>query len=150
MNEKEIKNILKKVSSGDLSVNDAYTSLISISSLTKQQIINDAIKDAIEFEDGHAITHVVKYMNDVEWRWRGKEVTEEMFRSTMQQLTKDAIQHLIDNPNEDYGVASTGGLKVNAYRIDEDAEDISIEVEIEFIMDSWYANIPYKQYHDAK
>ena len=64
-------------------MNDAYDSLTSISSPTKQQIINDAIKDSIESEDGHAITHVVEYMNDVEWKWRGKEVTEEMFRSTM-------------------------------------------------------------------
>lgn len=146
--EEEIKVILRKLSSGDMSVNDAYISLTSMSSLTKEQIINDAIKDAIKSEDGHAITHVVVYMNDIDWKWRGKEVTEEMFRSTMQQLTKDAVQYLIDNPNEDYGQASTGGLKVSAYFIDE--EKTSIEVKIEFIMDSWYTNIPYKQYQDAK
>ena len=148
MNEKEIKNILKKVSSGDLSVNDAYASLTSISSLTKEQIINDAIKDAIESEDGHTITHVVAYMNDVDWKWRGKEVTEEMFRSTMQQLTENAVQSLIENPNEEYTTSSTGGLKVIAYFTDE--EKTSIEVDIEFIMDSWYTNIPYKEYQDAK
>jgi hypothetical protein len=146
--EEEIKVILRKLSSGDMSVNDAYISLTSMSSLTKEQIINDAIKDAIESEDGHAITNVIQYMDTVEWKWRGKEVTEEMFRSTMQQLTKDAVQYLIDNPDEDYGGASTGGLKVTAYFTDE--EKTSIEVEIEFIMDSWYTNIPYKQYQDAK
>lgn len=148
MNEKEIKDILKKLSSGDLSVNDAYTSLTSISSLTKKQIINDAIKDAIESEDGHAITHVIEYMNDIDWKWRGKEVTEEMFRSTMQQLTENAVQYLVENPNEEYGSSSTGGLKAITYFTDEEKTDI--EVKIEFIMDSWYTNIPYKQYQDAK
>lgn len=148
MNEKEIKDILKKLSSGDLSVNDAYTSLTSISSLTKQQIINDAIKDAIESEDAHPITHVVNYMKDVEWKWFGKEVTEEKFRSTMQHLTENAVQYLIENPNEEYTSSSTGGLKVTAYFTDE--EKTSIEIEIVFIMDSWYTNISYKQYQDAK
>ena len=148
MNEKEIKDILKKLSSGDLSVNDAYTSLTSISSLTKQQIIEDAIKDAIGSEDARPITHVVNYMKDVEWKWLGKEVTEEMFRSNMLHLTETAVQYLLENPDEEYTTASTGGLKATAYFTDE--EKTSIEVEIVFIMDSWYTNIPYKQYQDAE
>jgi hypothetical protein len=146
--EEEIKVILRKLSSGDMSVNDAYISLTSMSSLTKQQIINDAIKDAIGSEDAHPITHVIKYMKDVEWKWLGKEVTEEMFRSTMQHLTETAVQSLVENPNEEYTTSSTGGLKAIAYFTDD--EKTSIEVEIEFIMDSWYTNIPYKQYQDAK
>ena len=148
MNEKEIKDILKKLVSGDLSVNDAYTSLTSISSLTKQQIINDAIKGAVRSEDAHPITHVVNYMKDVGWKWLGKEVTEEMFRSNMQHLTELVIQTLVENPNEEYTTVSTGGLKATAYFTDE--EKTSIEVKIEFIMDSWYINVPYEQYQDAK
>ena len=150
-NEKELKTILRKLASGDISVNDAYTSLTSLTSmpsLTKEQIINDAIKDAIESEDAQAITHVIEYMKDVDWKWRGKEVTEEMFRSTMQHLTENAVQSLIENPNEEYTTSSTGGLKATAYFTDE--ERTSIEVKIEFIMDSWYTNIPYKEYQDAK
>ena len=88
---------------------------------------------------------ICKYMKSCNWKWRGEEVTVEMFISEVKRLVAECITEILkeykqDDMKED-GYSwniETGGIRVHCFL---DKEDYmgkpTIDVEISFVMQQW-------------
>ena len=99
---------------------------------------------------------ICKYMRNHNWKWRGEEVTVEMFTNNVKRLVADCISQIIeqykdDDTREDYSCnVETGGIRVSCFLDKGDIwEDSSykptIDVEISFIMQQWNTSFDFEE-----
>lgn len=169
MDLNSVKGILEAYSSNEITL-DLATALINAikeketkceskekSSIEKK--LEDFIKSDIlsclyhedfddEFDEEKNLTpnDICKYMKSCNWKWRGKEVTVEMFTSEVKRLVVNCITEILNEYKEDdmkedgysWNV-ETGGIRVHCFLNNEDYQrEPTIDVEISFIMQEWH------------
>ena len=90
-------------------------------------------------------------MTSCNWKWRGKEVTVEMFTSEVKRLVVDCITEILkeykeDNMKEDgYSWSiETGGIRVSCFLDRADGPyKPTIDVEISFVMQQWNTSFDF-------
>lgn len=110
------------------------------------KLLNAEFKNELFYSDSEyrtRIEDIVSFMDKVDWRWLGKEVTVDKFIQNIMDNIRSALKQL----HEDYknGIAkedlhtssSSGGIEVSC-EVDEN-DDINIEVT--FVAGDWFQTI---------
>ena len=174
MDLNSVKGILEAYSSNEITL-DLATALINAikeketkceskekSSIEKK--LEDFIKSDIlsclyhedfddEFDEEKNLTpnDICKYMKSCNWKWRGKEVTVEMFTSEVKRMVTQCIIEILNEYKEDdmkedgysWNI-ETGGIRVHCSLYYTDGPyDPTIEVEISFIMQQWVTSFDF-------
>lgn len=121
------------------------------------KLIDDATDEVSNSENGLDVNNILRYMDEHDWRWRGKHVTREMFNSTTRMLVSDVINQAkiyIYNCGLSYDdicqldkswSSATGGITATAY-IDEEI----LSVEVSFTIDNGFTSVNIKDIMKAE
>lgn len=170
MNNEEKRAILKRLyDEGNITIDEMLTLSmndtdelsncqpeVKCAQITIDDVINIATSDMFHEEYGMNVDNILRYMDEHDWRWRGKHVTREMFVETMHNLISGVIKNAHDyikrnnltindlRSQDKSWTQSTGGISVTAYFDDDDI----LSIEASFTIDNGCTSVKLKDLID--